>query len=215
VESYIYLFTAKHKYSKEVVGPKLMVVDHAASIVNFFPENINLDLPRGIGDIRGTVTELLCDVKNDAGEPTPGGGVDIYMEFRNRSQKNRESYKDYKWKQFIKTNAPRHGRGNEYEDVLEHVKQGKTRGQEIWYGEGQDREFQIGINNIFDGDYFSDGPRRDFKSGVSVTWNAKLMLFGIVKDGSSKELAAIEYGFTLTAEKELKVTHPKIAKITK
>jgi hypothetical protein len=45
VESYPYFFTAKHKYSKEMVGPNLTVVDHAVSTVQFIPSNIDINLP--------------------------------------------------------------------------------------------------------------------------------------------------------------------------
>ena len=108
IESYPYVFTAKHKYSKEITGPELQVVDHLSSTVQFHPENISINLPGGIGDLRGSISEWTTWETKSVGEVFMGG-LSVTVEFRNRSQKIREKYREFKWKRFIESNAPKRG----------------------------------------------------------------------------------------------------------
>lgn len=208
VESYQYMFTAKHKYSKEISGPKLQVVDHMASTVRFHPENIDINLPGGIGDLRGSISEWSTWETKSSGEVLMGG-LSVTVEFRNRSQKLRETYREFKWKQFIESNAPKRGNGEMYEDVLE-SELNKRPGKEYWYGDGQDRRYQIEMYNVKDGGYFTDRPGRDFSQSETVTWTATLVLFGIDRSAKSHELASLRYGFKLTPDGKVSVVPPSL-----
>jgi hypothetical protein len=210
VESYAYFFTAKHKYSKEIQSPDLRVVDHSVSTVQFLPENINIDLPMGIGDIHGSITEYRFDDADLDGNIIHLGGVAISLEFRNRNQQNRINIKSYKWKQKITTSSPIHGRKKTYSDVLDTELRKYENGHEFWYGDGEDREYVNPIYNISDGAYFKDTPYRPFLSDTPTTWVAALSLYGIDATGAAKELGSIVYGFTLEIDKRISFVPPKI-----
>jgi hypothetical protein len=212
VESYPYVFTAKHKYSKEISGAELAVVDHAVSTLKLHPENVNLDIPGGHGDLRGSISDYVTFRTDNQGKQVRMGGVSITIEFRNRNQTNREAFVDYNWKQIIETSAPKDGRGNIYEDVLKSELIKNPGKKEIWYGAGQQREYQIPLNNIKDGDYFTDRPGRDFSPEGTVSWFASLSLYGIRNSGEIKKLATIQYGFKLSNE-DVIVIPPKMARI--
>jgi hypothetical protein len=212
VETYQYVFTAKHKYSKEIVGPMLTVVDHAASTANFIPENIQIDLPGGVGDIRGSIASVSYLRTIEGGKDVLYGGVSISLEFRNRSQKNRDVFNKYKWKQTITTNDPAQGRNDSYEDVLEEELKKHGNGHEYWFGDGQDREYLNPLYNVTDGDYFKDIPARPFLNGKTTSWQAKLAVYGIEKNGSSKLLGTIKYGFYLSNGSEVSIRIPILSK---
>lgn len=213
VESYQYLFTAKHKYSKVTSGTKLQVVDHLASTVQFHPENIDINLPGGIGDLRGSVSEWVTRESKPGGEAIMGG-VSVTVEFRNRSQKLRETYREFKWKQFIESNAPNRGNGKMYEDVLE-SELNKRSEKDYWYGDGQDRRYQIEMYNVKDGGYFTDRPGRYFSPTTIITWFATLVLFGIDRTAKSYALASLRYGFKLAPGGKVFLVHPSLIRKTR
>ena len=83
-----------------------------------------------------------------------------------------------------------------YEDVLE-SELNKRSEKEYWYGDGQDRRYQIEMHNVKVGGYFTDRPGRDFSPSTIITWYATLALFGIDRAAKSHVLASLRYGLKI------------------
>jgi hypothetical protein len=207
VESYDYFFIAKHKYSKEIAGPEIQVIDHIPSLYTPTGDPFDIQLPIGNGDFFGGILPYYLT------HPTePHGGLRISIEFRNRKHQNREMFSKYRWKQIIWTDDPDEIRKSPFADIIPGGGLSKEEEREGWYGVPAERDYQKPLFKIIDGDYFTDEPHRPFHKKVSYYWKAQLTLFGINHESKPIKIASIKYGYILNPDKSIELIQPVLVK---
>lgn len=207
VESYQYLFTAKHKYSKDITGPEIQVIDHIPSVYTPTGEPFEIQLPLGNGDLYGGISSMFLS------HPTkPHGGLRISIEFRNRKHENRERFLNYRWKQIVWSDDPDEKRKLPFPDIIPGGGLSKEDELEGWYGVPAERDYQKPLFKIIDGDYFTDEPHRPFRKDVSYYWKAQLTLFGIDHESKPVKIASIKYGYILNTDESVDLIHPVLVK---